>query len=128
MNLIGDQIKGVLLGFPGIRLAILFGSQASGTSDSNSDIDLALLFDEPISDTLKIALIEDLATEFGRSIDIVDIFFCPEPIMGQVFKGERLIGDDALYAQCLTKHLINAADFLPIRERILRERREAWIG
>jgi hypothetical protein len=28
----------------------------------------------------------------------------------------------------LSRHLLNTADFLPLRERILNERRTAWIG
>jgi len=39
----------------------------------------------------------------------------------------RLLGDDATYAGLLTKHLINTADFVPLQQRILAERRSAWI-
>lgn len=39
-----------------------------------------------------------------------------------------LLGDDATYAKLLTRHLIDSADFLPLREWILAERRKAWIG
>ena len=45
---------------------------------------------------------------FGRPVDIVDLYYAAEPILGQVFKGRRLLGDDATYANLLTKHLINA--------------------
>jgi hypothetical protein len=38
-----------------------------------------------------------------------------------------LLGDDATYARLLTKHLINSADFAPLQQRILDERRNAWI-
>jgi hypothetical protein len=60
-------------------------------------------------------------------VDIVDLYHAEEPILGQVFKGTRLLGDDATYARLLTRHLLNTADFVPLRQRILAERRNAWI-
>ena len=32
------------------------------------------------------------------------------------------------YAAMLTRHLLNTADFVPLQQRILAERREAWIN
>ena len=106
---------------------MLFGSQAHGDATEDSDIDLALLCAAPIPSSLKLELIELIGATFGRPVDIVDLFFAAEPILGQVFKGVRLLGDDATYADLLTKHLINTADFVPLQQRILTERRNAWI-
>jgi len=108
-------------------LAILFGSQATGDITGESDIDLALLTDMPISSGLKLELVEMIGARFGRPVDLVDLYHAAEPILGQVFKGKRLLGDDATYARLLTKHLINSADFAPLQQRILDERRNAWI-
>ena len=116
-----------LSGYPQFKLAILFGSQARGDFTRESDIDLALLSDVPISSSLKLELVEMIGARFGHPVDIVDLYFAAEPILGQVFKGNRLLGDDATYARLLTKHLINTADFAPLQQRILDERRNAWI-
>ena len=105
----------------------MFGSQARGDATGRSDIDLALLSDAPISSSLKLELIELIGSRCGRPVDIVDLHYAAEPILGQVFKGKRLLGDDATYASLLTKHLINTADFVPLQQRILTERRNAWI-
>ncbi len=73
-------------------------------------------------------LIEAIGAEFGRAVDIVDLYDAAEPILGQVLKGKRLLGDNQTYTRLLTKHLINVADFVPLQQRILAERRAAWIN
>jgi len=128
MSEISATLKSLLADLPGLELAFLFGSYASGTARPDSDVDLAVLFRQPISPELKQTLIESVAAELGCAVDIVDLFESPEPITGEVVKGVRLFGDDAAYARLLTRHLMNVADFLPLRQRILDERRSAWIS
>ena len=118
----------LLSGYPEIRLAILFGSQATGKTTIDSDIDLAVLANTPLGVDTRLRLIEEIGLKFGCPVDIVDIYHAPEPILGQVFKGKKLIGDNTTYAEMLTRHLLNTADFVPLQQRILAERREAWIN
>jgi len=40
----------------------------------------------------------------------------------------RLVGDDASYGALLSKNAFDHADFYPYRQRILDQRRQAWIG
>ena len=127
MSALDKQLAEFVSRYPQFKLAILFGSQATGGVTKKSDIDLALLSDAPISSSLKLELVEKIGARFGRPVDIVDLYFAAEPVLGQVFKGKRLLGDDATYASLLTKHLINTADFVPLQQRILAERRNAWI-
>lgn len=127
MSKLEKQLTRLLSAYPQFELAMLFGSAAIGNMSDESDIDLALLSDSPISGELKLELTEKIGAQFGRPVDIVDLYFTAEPVLGQVFKGRRLFGDDACYARLLTKHLINTADFLPLQRRILDERRNAWI-
>lgn len=128
MNSIRKQLVQLLSRYPQFELAILFGSQATGQADENSDIDLALLSDSPMSSALKLELIEAIGAEFGCPVDVVDLYYAAEPILGQVFKGKRILGDNATYAELLMKHLINTADFVPLQQRILTERKKAWIS
>ena len=123
-----EQLAELLSGHPQIKLAILFGSQAGGAPSADSDIDLALLGDGPLPSRLKLQLMGAIGAKFGRPVDIIDLHGAGEPLLGQVFQGKRLLGADATYAKLLTRHLIDSADFLPLRERILAERRKAWIG
>ena len=127
MSTLHKQLTRFLSRYPQFELAILFGSQARGDANGESDIDLALLSDTPLSSRLKLELIELIGARFGRPVDIVDLHYAAEPILGQVFKGRRLLGADVTYAKLLTKHLINIADFVPLQQRILTERRSAWI-
>lgn len=97
--------------YPEIKLAILFGSLASGKDHPNSDIDLALLADAPIGNDFKLQLINAIGARFGRPVDIIDLYQTPEPIFGQVLKRIKLLGDNTIHAKLLTKHLLNTAAF-----------------
>lgn len=122
-------IKQVLDGHPIIRLAILFGSLAKGEAGRDSDLDLAIDVGRPLSAHEKIQLVGELAEALGRPVDLVDIFSAGEPLLGQIVtRGKRILGNDTRYALMLSKHLFNQADFMPYRSRILKERRQAWIG
>ena len=123
-----EQLAALLSRYPEIRLAILFGSMATGKARADSDIDLGLLAQAPLTAELTLQLIQAIGAEFGRPVDIVDLYHVPEPITGQVLKGIRLYGDNATYARLLTRHLLNVADFLPLHQRILTERRNKWIS
>lgn len=122
-------LKGALAEHGGIRLAILFGSRATGRATAHSDLDLAVRTTAPLDVDEKIALIEILAEATGMPVDLIDLKRVGEPLLGQILKhGVRLMGSDTDYAALLSRHLFDAADFLPYRNRILAERRRAWIG
>ena len=122
-------ICSVLERHPYIRLAILFGSFATGQLRSDSDLDLAVDAGRPMTVDEKMKLIEDLAIEIGRPVDLIDLHTVGEPLLGQIVtRGRRLIGDDTRYAELIRKHLFEQADFMPYRSRILAERRQRWIG
>ena len=114
---------------PGIELAIIFGSIAAGTERPESDLDLAVDAGHILTVEEKRILISELAGRIGRPVDLVDLRTAGEPLLGQILKhGIRILGSTACYARLLRRHLFDSADFLPYRERILRERRRAWIG
>jgi len=119
-------ITDVLRRFPQVQLAILFGSCAKGNVTAASDLDLAVQADKPLDAGLKVRLIGALADQLGRPVDLIDLRSAGEPLLGEVLKGRRLLGSDASYARLITRHLLDAADFLPYRERILAERRRQW--
>lgn len=128
MRNIDTQLTQLLSRYPEIKLALLFGSQASGTASFDSDIDLALLTDHEMESEFKLQLIESIAKEFGCPVDIIDLNYAAEPVLGQALKGKKLLGSNSAYANLLTRHVTNVADFVPLQQRILKERRDAWIS
>jgi len=125
-----DLLRGALDGFDEIRLAIVFGSVGDGHATHSSDLDIAVLCDRSMSSDLRSTLISILARATGRPIDLVDLSRAGEPLLGEILKnGTRILSrDDSAYAELLRKHLFDATDFLPYRNRILAERRRKWIG
>ncbi len=111
------------------KLVILFGSLASRSETSESDLDLAVLYEQKITTGMKKRLIEQLAQLSGRPVDLIDLKMAGEPLLGKIVtSGKRLFGSDSEFGRLLSKHLIEQADFMPYRKRILDERRARWIG
>ena len=73
MSAIDEQLTRFLTRYPNLKLAMLFGSQATGQASSSSDIDLGLLFDMPLSGSDKLGIIEAIGAEFGRPVDIKEV-------------------------------------------------------
>ena len=126
---VGEQVRGVLNRFPSVELALLFGSVAAGRQRPDSDLDIAVAANHRLTADEKMDIIASLAEATGRPIDLVDLRQVGEPLMGQILThGWRLMGSDLAYAPWITRHVLNQADFVPYRDRVLAERRAAWIG
>lgn len=72
-----EDIRTVLESHP-VRLGVLFGSQARGTSETHSDIDVAVAFDTTLSTEqrtrARIDLVVDLTRALGTDdVDVVDL-------------------------------------------------------
>lgn len=128
MTSIETLIQATLAPHPEIRLAILFGSLATGQGHYGSDVDLAIDAGQPLEIEEKMTLMAELAERTGRPVDLIDLRTIGEPLLGQILKhGKRILGEDVVYAELIKRHVFNEADFMPYYRRILRERRSAWI-
>ena len=126
---IDAQLREVLARFPGVSLAVLFGSVAADRPRADSDLDIAVAADHPLTVADKIAMTQALAETTGRPIDLIDLATVTEPLLGQIVQhGRRLLGSDTRFGNLISRHLFEQADFMPIRARVLAERRMAWIG
>ncbi|MBK6715178.1 MAG: nucleotidyltransferase domain-containing protein [Burkholderiales bacterium] len=124
-----EPIERVIAGHPELEVVLLFGSMASGQGRPDSDVDLAVQAAHPLDAASKLALIAELGDATGRPVDLIDLRVVGEPLLGEILThGKRLRGSHGACAELLRRHLFDAADFLPYVERLLAERRRAWIG
>jgi predicted nucleotidyltransferase len=119
----------VLARHPSIVIAIHFGSLATDRSRIDSDLDLAVASTTPLTPQTRIQLIEELASELGRPVDLIDLAQTHGPLLQQTLTKGRLIicTDRTRYADLLLRVVYEDADVMPYHRRILAERRQAWI-
>lgn len=123
------ELRGVLARFPALVLALVFGSVAQGRPRADSDLDIAVAAHQALTIAEKMDIITALADRTGRPVDLIDMKVASGPLLGQILRhGRRLLGSDAAYGQLLSRYLLEQADFMPYRNRVLAERRAAWIG
>lgn len=115
---------------PGMRLAVVFGSMASGRATASSDLDLAVLAERPLDGQSRQALLRDLGEHFGRPVDLMDLATAGVPSVRSALLGGKVVysADANVYPAQISRMLFDSADFLPYRERILKARRDAWLS
>ena len=116
--------------FPDVGLAIVYGSVASGTAAPDSDLDVGVMGARPLSADARMRIVDVLSNVTGRAVDLVDLRTAHGALLAEILRtGLRVVERDAtLFPDLLRRHLIDEADFRPYRDRILAERRRAWIG
>ena len=120
-------LKHVLVQLP--TLVLVFGSVAQGRERADSDLDIAVAARQPLILVERMNIIAALAEQTGRPVDLIDLYGVADPLLGQIVRhGRRLLGSDSEYGNLISKHLFEQADFMPYRNRVLTERRAAWIG
>ena len=65
-----DELKQVLSGTPDLAFAALVGSRAKGTAHTESDWDIAVLWDASIDWMAGVAAHESLRRELARALDV----------------------------------------------------------
>jgi len=120
----------VLAGEADVVLAIAFGSLAAGQAGTESDVDVGVLTEGPLDDRRRERLVRAIAQATGRPVDLVDLRSAGVPLLRTILTtGTVLLRRDATaHAQLVSRMLADVEDFLPLRERLLRERRQRWIG
>ena len=111
-----------------ILLAIVFGSIAKESQIRNSNLDIAVLSNRPLTSQKKLKLTGSLAQALGRPVDLVDLQTAGEHLLGQILQyGKRIKGSNADFTAIALKNVYANEDFLPLIKRSLKERRERWI-
>src|SRR5258706_4466697 len=124
-----DELTALLTADQDVELAMLFGSSAVGELRPDSDLDVAVLTRSRLTPKRRLQIVRAIAEIAGRPVDLVDLRTAGVPVTRQVLRhGVRLVQRrPGVFADLLSRNLTDAADFLPFRERILRERQQAWI-
>lgn len=122
-------LRDVLQDDPEVLLAYAFGSLAAGRASPDSDADVAVLAARPLDAEHRRALIRSVAEVTGRPVDLVDLQEAGIPLLRIVLtEGRELFCRDRREKdRVIAKMLADVEDFLPLRRRMLRERRERWI-
>lgn len=122
-----QTVRLVLGSTPGLDLAFIFGSFATGQAHEHSDIDIAVRGHEILTPQAKLALIGDLAEATGRAVDLVDLRSAGGALLGQILQsGVRVLGSDTAHAELLSRHWTDEADFGLAMRTMLSERTRAW--
>ena len=82
--------------WPGVRLAVLFGSDARGESDPASDLDVGVLFEPGLDSTT--ALEVALARAASRHVDLVRLETAPPLLRFEIARDGRVLLDRSLHA------------------------------
>ena len=123
-----EQIRAILIQFPAIECAILFGSCASGRQTPQSDLDLAYVSKHALSAIEKMALTDALALRIRRPIDLVDLNRVAAPLLREILARGQPIDPIPIdiTTSLFTRLLDYEADFMPSYRQAQRERLEAF--
>jgi predicted nucleotidyltransferase len=124
-----QRIIQALQPFEGVRLIVVFGSVASGQQRPGSDLDVGVLSVQPLSSDQKMAMNNALALAFNRPIDLVDLRNAGQPLLSEIIAGGRPLHDvEDEWGNLIYRNIMENEDFVPLQQRILREKRQAWLN
>jgi predicted nucleotidyltransferase len=109
---------------PGIKVAIVYGSAASGKLRPDSDVDVAVLFDRPLDMDARLALWGKLTDTLHREVDLVDLYVLGGEILHQILTKGRVVikNDEAAYYGLAKRMVYDREDFRRFVRRAQRER------
>jgi predicted nucleotidyltransferase len=123
------QIRAFLQNESKIKQAILFGSYAKATQMEDSDIDLAIQLEKPMTAIQKLAYVERLQNCTDTEIDLIDLLTVGQPLLSQIMKyGKRLKGNSTQYAKLAVRNVNTTQDFMPAIKYIMKARRERLLN
>lgn len=128
-----EQLGSLLEGFAEVRLAYLFGSVASGTERTASDIDIAILLQSPNDLETQEKISAAIERAFGRTVDLVDLAHAPPLLAHEIIRAGKLIlcRDEDEQVRFVTRtaaRYLDTAHLRRVQHEYLRDRVEALRG
>ncbi|GAB6178661.1 hypothetical protein JCM16814_35530 [Desulfobaculum senezii] len=108
--------------YPDIHIGIVYGSASAGTMRADSDVDVAILADKPLSLEARLDIILELSLALGREVDVLDLHTAHGLILRQILtKGTvALKRSTVAYARLMKRMLLDYADMEPMRRTIVQ--------
>ena len=130
MTTLQETVRRVLDSFPDIEICILFCSASSGKATPDSDLDLAVAADRPLTAERRLELTQALSSVSNRSIDLIDLMADSGLVLRQALSKGVLVRNSNKnpYARIISRMLFDHADMSPYYNRILRERRMRFLN
>lgn len=121
---ISQAVADALIGEPGVKVAIVYGSAATDKMRPGSDVDVAVLFDRPLNIDARLALWGRLTDALRREVDLVDLHDLGGEILHQILtKGCVVIKNDVdAYFRLVQRMIYDREDFMPQVRRAQRAR------
>jgi predicted nucleotidyltransferase len=124
------KLREILSPEPGIRLAVLYGSYATGKASPTSDVDLAIAHDHNLSMEERVDLAQRISRLINKEVDLVDLRTTSGILLQQIICNRiTLINRDSkLYGDIIAKQITEELDFMPLYEQMLKAKRERFIN
>lgn len=115
--------QAVLQVMPRLKLLYLFGSFATETETSESDIDLAFYSEEALEPEAVYDLAQTLAVSLRRDVDLVNLAYAPTVLQMQIVNSGRLLFcEDKAFADAFEGRILSMyLRFQEERKAILSE-------
>lgn len=120
---IDEVLRAALAAEPRLRLAVLFGSAATGRTHGQSDVDIAILpLDPALSLHDELALQSRLAAACGRDVDLVRLDQADVVVRREVARDGRPLfeSDPGAFARFAAEATLEYLDFEPVLKEAQR--------
>jgi len=116
--------------FPEIKIVTLFGSASTNRLMPNSDIDIAVAADTPLSFDQKYCLMNALGESLSREIDLIDLQAVNGPILQEALHTGIIVKKESmwLFYHLIKKMWLNQADMMPLTRMIIHNRCKRFIN
>jgi predicted nucleotidyltransferase len=124
------SIQKIFVLYPEIKIAYLYGSAAKNRLRSDSDIDIAVSVQRPLSIDERLNIINSLSKGLGREIDLVDLSTTHGLLLYEIMTKGKLIlcKNTPLKTELMKEVVYFAEDFLPQIEDFLERKIRRFTG
>lgn len=123
-----ECVRSTLQEFPDVQIAIVYGSSTTGKTRPGSDVDIAVLADEPISFERRLIMIESLEKVLHQEVDFVDLYSLHGPLLHEIFaRGAIVFKKSPQALAALLKRLwYDREDMAPLSRYVMQRQNERY--